>query len=55
MTKIILNRSTKKLKNKMKKKLAMNVKMYVTILKPLFLICRICYEVLMENFVEVIA
>lgn len=54
MIKIILNRSIKKLKNKMKKKFVMNVKMYVIILKFFFFICRICYEVLMENFVEVI-
>lgn len=57
MTKIILNRSTKskKKKRKRKKKLAINVEMNVTILKPPFLRCRICYKVLLEYFVEVIA
>lgn len=57
MTKIILNRSTKskKKKRKRKKKLAINVEMNVTILKTPFLRCRICYKVLLEYFVEVIA
>lgn len=42
-------------KKKKEKKLAINVEMNVTILKPPFLRCRICYKVLFEYFVEVIA